>query len=167
MQGACWGSGNVIEDVLNKVIDLSDSESEEPSDIDEDEINIDFEYSVERVSSKETFKGKKPLFVQSVKALKHLLSEKGDVNAIIINNHKIVVKDTREISYGIDSDVEVSVGKMKGLATVKIWGPSSSATKKNQCTIIISKYSKSHPKFATKMSRKIIKPLLESFLKGK
>ena len=154
---------SVIEDVLNKVIDLSDSESEEPSEVDEDDINIDFDYSVEKVSCKETYKGKKPLFVQYVKELKQLLSERGDVNAKTINKHIMVVKDAREVSYGMEFDIEISGARMKGLAKVQIWGPS---TKKNSCTIIISKYHKSDPTFATKLSRKIIKPLLESYLKG-
>ena len=159
---------NVIEDVLQNVIDLSDSESEDISEGEEEEINIDFEYSVEKESSIESFKGKKPLFVQCVKALKTLFYEKGDANAKIINQHKMVVKDARNISYGMEADVEISIGRMKGLASVKIWGPSKSPNSKNKCSIMISKYSKnSDPKFATTLSRKIIRPLLESYLKGK
>ena len=111
-------------------------------------------------------KGKKPLFVQSVKAIKQLLTEKGDINAKIINEHKIVVKDSREVSYGMEADIEISKGRIKGLAIAKIWGPSKSATKKNRCTIIISRYPNFDPNFATKLSRKVIRPLLESYLKG-
>ena len=54
---------DVIEDVLDKVIDLSDSESdlEEDDEIetDDEEINIFYEHSVEKVSSQESYKGKK------------------------------------------------------------------------------------------------------------
>ena len=79
----------------------------------------------------------------------------------------MVVKDSREVSYGMEADIKISVGNMKGLAKIKIWGPSKSVTKKNQCTIIISKYStNSDPKFSTMLSRKIVRPLLESYLKG-
>ena len=160
----------VIEDVLNKVIDLSDNESdledEDQTETEDEEINIYFEHSVEEVKCEESYKGKKPLFVQCVKSLKKLFTEKGDIKGKVINKHNMVVKDARDISYGIEADVEISVGKLKGLTKVKIWGPSKSATKKNQCTIIISRYQNSDPKFATMMSRKIIKPLLESFTKG-
>ena len=83
-----------------------------------------------------------------------------------INKHKMVVKDSREVSYGMESDVEISFGKMKGLAKIKIWGPSKSATKKNQCTIIISRYPNADPMFSTELSRKIVRPLIESYLKG-
>ena len=142
---------DVIEDVLDKVIDLTDSENEQESDVesdvDENKINIDFEYSVEKVKCAETYKGKKPIFVQCVKELKKLLKEKGDVNAKIINEHKFVVKDSREVSYGMEADIEISKGMTKGLARVKVWGPSKSPNCKNKCTIIITKYPNSDPKY--------------------
>ena len=112
-------------------------------------------------------RGKKPLYVQCVKSIKTLFNEKGDANAKIINQHKMVVKDAREVSYGMEADVEISMGRLKGLARVKIWGPSKSDKSKNKCTIIISKYSNNaDSKYAETLSRKIIKPLFESYLKG-
>ena len=57
----------VINDVINNVIDSSDSETDDPTETDEDEININYDYSVEKVKCEETYKGKKPLFVQCVK----------------------------------------------------------------------------------------------------
>ena len=101
----------MIDDMIEKVIDLSeteslDSDNEDDSDEeDEDEINIDYQYSVEKVKGDEVFKGKKPLFVQTVKAFKQLLSEKGDKNGKMINKHRIVVKDVRDVSYGIKADI--------------------------------------------------------------
>ena len=61
----------VIEYVLNNIIDLSDSESEEQSETEEEEINIYNEYKLDKESSDESFKGKKPLFVQCVKSIKN------------------------------------------------------------------------------------------------
>ena len=122
----------VIEEVLDKVIELSDNDEEEEIESEEDtEINIDYEYSIEKIKGDESYKGKKPLFVQAVKALKQLLMEKGDKNGKIINQHKMVVKDAREVSYGMEADIEITTGKMKGLARAKIYGPSKSSTKKN------------------------------------
>ena len=94
--------------------------------------------------------------------------EKGDKKRKIINQHKMVVKDAREVSYGMEADIEITTGKMKGLARAKIYGPSKSSTKKNRCTILIEKYPNpnSEVKFATILSRKIVKPLLDTYLKG-
>ena len=54
----------VINDVIDKVIDSSDSETDDQTEVDEDEININYDFSVEKVKCEETYKGKKPLFVQ-------------------------------------------------------------------------------------------------------
>ena len=78
----------------------------------------------------------------------------------------MVVKDAREVGYVMEADIEISVGKMKGLAKIKIYGPSKSPTKKNQCTNFISKYPNLDPNISTKLSRKIVRPLIESYLKG-
>ena len=162
---------SVIENLIDNVIDLSESEqslSEEDggSDEEEEEINIDYDYYVEEESSAETYKGKRPLFVQAVKALKEVIKEKGDVNGKRINSHRMVIKDVRNISYGIEADVEILTDKNKGLAKIKIWGPSKSAKQKQKCSINITKYPHYDGKWATILSRKIIKPLLDSFLKG-
>ena len=147
-----------------KVIDLTDSEyssSDNYSD-DEEEINIDYEY----FEDSETFKGHKPLFKQSVIALKKLISDKGEHK--IINKHKMVVRDVRGGKYdGIEAEIEVSKGEEKGVATIKIWGPSKAAKAKKKCTVMIVKFSSCEEKFAKMLSRKIIKPLLDSYLKGK
>ena len=135
-------ANKIINDVIYIVIDSSDSETDDHTETNEDEININYEYSVEKVKCEEIYKGK------------------------IINQHKMVVKDAREVGYGMEADIEISVGKMKGLAKIKIYGPSKSPTKKNQCTNFISKYPNLDPNFSTKLSRKIVRPLIESYLKG-
>ena len=49
--------------------------------------------------------------------------DKGETN--IINNHKMTVRDVRDIKFGgIEAEVEVSKKEEKGVATLKIWGPS-------------------------------------------
>ena len=138
-----------------------DSSSEEDFEEEEDNINIEYQYNEEG----ETFKGNKPLFVQSVIALKRLINEKSEPK--IINKHTMVVKDVRVVKYeGIEAEVEVSKGAEKGVATLKIWGPSRAAKGKKKCTVMSVKYSSCDEKFATILSRKIIKPLLDSYLKG-
>ena len=49
----------VINDVIDIVIDSSDSETDDHTETDEDEININYEYSVEKVKCEEMYKGKK------------------------------------------------------------------------------------------------------------
>ena len=84
----------------------------------------------------------------------------------MINKHKIVVKDVRDVSYGMEADIEISKGRVKGLARVKVWGPSKSSNAKNNCTIIVSKYPHADSTYVTVLSRKVIKPLLDAYLKG-
>ena len=67
---------NMIDDMIEKVIDLSDTESlaSDNSEEDKDEdINIDYEHFIETEAETEAFKGKKPMFVQTVKAFKQIL----------------------------------------------------------------------------------------------
>ena len=69
---------------------------------------------------------KKPLFVQSVLALKQLAKMKDEIK--IINKHTIVVRDFRKVKFGgLEAEVEISKGENKGVATLKVWGPSKSA----------------------------------------
>ena len=102
-----------------------------------------------------------------MKAIKQLIHEKGESNGKIINNHKVVVKDVREVSYEVEADIEISKGRTKGLAGIKIWGPSKSAKgNKNKCTIIVTKYPHYDGKYVTLLSKKGVKPLLDLYLKG-
>ena len=72
----------------------------------------------------------------------------------------------RDVSYAMEADIEISKGRVKGLARVKVWGPSKSSNAKNKCTIIVSKYPHADSTYVTVLSRKVIKPLLDAYLKG-
>ena len=78
-----------------------------------------------------------------------------------------MVKDVREVSYGVEVDIKISKERTKGLAMIKIWGPSKSAKgNKNKCTIIFTRYPHSEEKYVTFLSKKVVKPLLDLYLKG-
>ena len=163
---------NFFVDGVQIMIDLSETESltsdneKDDEEDEEEDIHIDYVHNVEKVLCEESFKGKKPMFVQTVKAVKQLLYQKGDKNSKIINTHKIVIKDVRDVSYGMEADIEISKGRLKGLAMVKVWGPSKSSTKKNWCTIIVTKYPHSESKYVMLLAKKVMKPLLDAYLKG-
>ena len=58
----------MIDDMIEKVIDISETESsdnddEVDSDSDDEEINVDYQHSVEKVSCQESFKGEKNLYL--------------------------------------------------------------------------------------------------------
>ena len=78
----------------------------------------------------------------------------------------MVVKDVRSVDYGVEADIEISKGRLRGVAKLKIWGPSKSPNGKNKCTIQATRFPKSHKKYATILSKKILKPLIDSHLKG-
>ena len=139
--------------------------SSDDDDITEEEgdINIEYEYSEEG----NTFKGNKPAFVQAVIEVKELvIKQKG--SSKIINNHKLSVKDVKIIDYGLEAVVEIFNGKLKGLARITIWGPSKSGKGKlkNKCTVMVQRYPGYEKSFSKMVSINIIKPLLDSHLKG-
>ena len=72
----------------------------------------------------------------------------------------------RALKYGTAIDIEIKTAKQKGYAVLKIWGPSYSDKAKKKCTVMVSKIGISEEKFATILSRKVIKPLLDSHIKG-
>ena len=143
--------------------DIGGSEDEDDSDEEDQDINIEYEYT----EQSGTFKGNKPTFVHAVTAIKDLFTEKkgGDK---AINKHKISVKDMRDIEYGKEIDIEIFDGQLKGLARMNIWGPSQTGKgkKKNKCTIMTKRYPGYGKEFPKMVSVKIIKPLLDCFLKG-
>ena len=100
---------NKVEENLIDNTESENSSSEEDSEEEEENINIEYQYNEES----ETFKGNKPLFVQSVITLKRLIKEKSE--AKIINKHQMVVKYVRVIKYeGLEAEVEVSNPKNLG-----------------------------------------------------
>ena len=90
---------------------LSEDEDNENTD-DEDEINIDYEHIVDDESGAESYKGTKPCFVETVKAVKVLLQEKVGGYIKKINNHNMVVRDVRSFDYGVEADIEISKGRL-------------------------------------------------------
>ena len=74
----------------------------------------------------------------------------------------------REIEYGLEVDTEIFNGQLKGLARINIWGPKQSGKgkHKNKCTIMTKRYPGYGKEFPKMVSGKIIKPLLDCFLKG-
>ena len=55
----------------------------------------------------------------------------------------MVVKDVRSVDYGVEADIEISKGRLRGVAKLKIWGPSKSPNGKNKCTIQATRFPKS------------------------
>ena len=126
----------------------------------ETEVNPIYEYNYSE--KKERFVGNKPCFIEVVEELKTIFGKKPS-NSMMINDHKIQIKDYRTQKYGVEIDVEVKTSKTRGFANLKIWGPSED---KKKCTIMMSKSKLSEDKFATVLSRKIIKPLIDCHIKG-
>ena len=82
-----------------------------------------------------------------------------------INNNEIAIKDYRTLKYGVEIDVEIKTIKQRGFALMKIWGPYDDKTKK-KCTVMIAKNINSDEKFAKIFSRTVVKPLIDSHIKG-
>ena len=110
----------------------------------------------------ERYVGNKPSFIEAVKELKNTFGIKPS-NSMMINDHEILIKGYRILKYGEEIDVEVKTNTNQGFAIIKIWGPSES---KKKCTLMVSKTKISDEKFATLLSRKVIKPLLDCHIKG-
>ena len=69
---------SVLEEVLDKVIELSDNDEEEDIESEEDdEINIDYDYSVEKVKGDESYKGKNLCLYRQSKHSKSFLWKRG------------------------------------------------------------------------------------------
>ena len=149
---------------IEEAVSSEDEDKEETDD--EDEINIDYEHIVDDESGAESYKGTKPCFVETVKAVKQRLQEKVGGYIKKINNHNMVVRDVRYVDYGVEADIEISKGRLRGVAKLKIWGPSKSPKGKNKCHITAARFPKADKKYATILSKKIIKPLIDSYLKG-
>ena len=81
----------------------------------------------------------------------------------MINSYEISIKDYRNQKYGVEVDIEIKSSKQRGFAILKIWGPSEPGKK---CTLMVSKNKFSEEKFTTLLSRKVIKPLIDSHIKG-
>ena len=160
------GGGNEInqdrEKELFKSVDIdTDDDNDDLTGEESDpEINPVYEYNYS--GKNERYVGNKPSFIEAVDQLKKTFRKK-DNNVMMINDHEITIKDNRILKNGVEIDVEVKTKKERGFAVIKIWGPSEA---KKRCTIMVSKIKFSEEKFATILSRKVIKPLIDSHIKG-
>ena len=117
-QSTCENKDTVINlekednDIRNK-IESSEEEEEDDSE-DEEDIIVDYQYTVDEESGAESDKGNKPSFVESVKAVKHLIQDKGCGYIKKINSHNMIVRDVRHVDYGLEADVEISKGRLRG-----------------------------------------------------
>ena len=64
-------------------------------------------------------------------------------------------------------DPEEKPQKVKGMAKVKIWSPNSKNPKKKDCTIMVDKVWEHDKKIFKLIAQKVVKPTIDSLLKGK
>ena len=135
---AIHGGGDQVASVVSEQIKVENESSDDAESCsDEEDINIEYEYT----KNVGTFKGNKPTFVHAVKEIKEFIVQaKGSTQ--IVNKHRFSVNDIKEIEYGLEADVEIFNGKLKGLARINIWGPATNGKgkKKNKCTIMVKRY---------------------------
>ena len=106
-----------------------------------------------------SFKGKKRGFIKVVESLKRLM-KKG--NEKIIDKISFKVLDSRKIPHGIEYEVEVNKDTEKGLAVLKIYGPST----KKECSVVVNKAKKCEAKYVSLLALDVIKQLLDRFVSG-
>ena len=112
----CTECGVVLknkEDMTNHIEEYhtvkveSETSDDAESCSDEDDINIEYEYSEQAG----TFKGNKPTFVHAVKEIKEFIVKQNGKTKII-NKHRFSVKDIKEIEYGLEADVDPPVNRL-------------------------------------------------------
>ena len=104
------------------------------------------------------FRGKR-FFAKVVNYLQETL-EKGFKKTV--NGVGFRVLDTREKGVEWEVEVEVIENKKKGIAILKLYGPN-----KTKEFVVSVNRSKGHdPKFVEILARKVIKPVMNSFVKG-
>ena len=62
--------------------------------------------------------------------------------------------------------IQKKVQKVKGNAKVKIWGPNPKVPKKKDYTVMVDKLGDHHRMFVKIIAQKVVKPTLDSLLKG-
>ena len=114
--------------------------------------NIDGEFIVDGYS----YKGRKP-FLKVLEGFKSMMTKGfvGDVNGVKIN-----VKDSRIIGAELAIDIECSQNNNRGLAVLKLYGPST----KKQNVIMATKSKGSDAKYVVMLAEKVIDTLVEQFL---
>ena len=106
-----------------------------------------------------SFKGKKRIFLKVVENFK-VLMKKG--NEKVLGNVSFKVLDSRKVPHGMEHEVELSKDKERGVAILKIFGPSA----KKGCTLMINKSKKFDVKFVEILAFEVVKQLLDRFGTG-
>ena len=105
-----------------------------------------------------SFKGKKS-FQKALDGLKDLM-KKGAVGEV--NEIKFKVLDTRTNGAGLDVEIEMASNNSRGIAVLKLYGPST----KKQNVVMVTKSRESDSKFVIMLAEEVIKPLMIKFLGG-
>ena len=88
--------------------------------------------------------------------------EKGATSEV--NGIEYKVLDSRIKGAGQEIDIEMSDKGNRGIAVLKLYGPSS---KKKESVVMVNKSKGSDSKYVLTLAQKIVKPLISKFLGGK
>ena len=106
-----------------------------------------------------SLKGKKRLFIKVVENIK-LLMKKGSEK--VIGNVTFKVLDSLKVPHGVEHEVQICKDKEKGIAILKIFGPST----KKGCTLMTNKAKKQETKFVDILTFDIVKLLIDRYGHG-
>ena len=98
-----------------------------------------------------SFKGKKRIFLKVVENFKVLMAKRDDEK--ILGNVSFKVNDSRKVPHGTEYDVEMTKNKERGIAILKIFGP----TTKKGATLMTNKSKKYDVKFVEILTFDIVK----------
>ena len=107
-----------------------------------------------------SFKGKKRLFLKVVENFKVLIARRGDEK--ILGNVSFKILDSRKVPHGTEYEVEVTKNKERGVAILKIFGPSP----KKGATLMTNMSKSYDTKFVDILTFDIVKQLLDRFGSG-
>ena len=141
-------------------IDISDEVENTFAEDDVCDIEDDIGYEEHRWpkehSTGYSYKGKKKVFLKAVETLR-ILMKKGHEKAIEKVTFKVL--DSRKTTNGNEYDIEVCKDKERGVAVLKVFGP----TKKKGATLMINKSKKYEVKFVEILAIDVVKQLLDRF----
>ena len=143
---------------------------------DEQTSNVTTEYKEKEWPTGYTFKSKSKQFAAIMNHLTNTLKSRKvqEINGIkfrTLNCESVGGVTEIEIEV-IDNlftetdDPEEKPKKVKGNAKVKIWSPNAKNPKKKDCTIMVDKIREHDKKFVKLIARKVVKPTIDSLLKG-
>ena len=112
----------------------------------------------ENVTDGFVFRGKKA-FENVLKGLKENL-EKGFHKTI--EGVEFRVLDSRKKGVELEIEIEIVLSNKKGVAVLKLYGPN----RKKENVVTVSRSKGSEPEFVEILAEKILKPLMDGFLRG-